>query len=190
MPAQQILLLGWFAYGFLQMWSISGFLMGSEAIMAFLVLTGIHWYVMGAFMTGENARFSPRVQRHLPRSFLGRALLTWFNPGPSTGYMFAIVNLLAAVVVVSIAALVFDVAGVVRVVRASTGDVILFGVLLLCYVINYLGLGRLTLLLLRRVSRTSPFLAPVLNVLLLLVGVALPLVLQYSLLFEDDYTAI
>ena len=50
-------------------------------------------------MTGESARLSPRTLRSLPQSFLGRALFTWFNPGSGTGYLFAVTNMLAIVLI-------------------------------------------------------------------------------------------
>ena len=43
-------------------------------------------------MTGESPELSSRVKRKLPQSLLGRALSTWFNPGPGTGYLFALAN--------------------------------------------------------------------------------------------------
>ena len=49
-------------------------------------------------MVGESGELSERVKRTLPQSFFGRAMLTWFNPGPATGYLFAIANLLAVLV--------------------------------------------------------------------------------------------
>ncbi len=52
-------------------------------------LTG-YWLVMGSLMLCESPELSPRVQRDLPSTFAGRALLTWFNPGPATGYVFAV----------------------------------------------------------------------------------------------------
>ena len=39
----------------------------------FFILVTVHWYVMGAMMTGENPRLSNR-EAHLPQSILGRAV--------------------------------------------------------------------------------------------------------------------
>ena len=60
----------------------------SASVVYFSILA-MHWYVMGTLMSGESSRLSNRAKRHLPQSFLGRAFLTWFNPGPGTGYLFA-----------------------------------------------------------------------------------------------------
>ena len=45
-----------------------------------------------AFMLGESDGTFARVKRRLPKSFLGRVFFTWFNPGPGTGYLFAVCN--------------------------------------------------------------------------------------------------
>ena len=78
-----------------QHWWLSWELLGP-----FLMLSAIHWYVMGALMTGELSRLSNRAKRRLPQSLLGRSFLTWLSPGPGTGYVFAVANLLAALLVV------------------------------------------------------------------------------------------
>ena len=69
----------------------------------FLILLGLHWYAMGTLMTGESPELSARVKRNLPQSFLGRAMFTWFNPGPGTGYMFALANCAGTVVLILVA---------------------------------------------------------------------------------------
>lgn len=56
---------------------------------ASMVVAG-YWLLMGTIMLSESPYLSPRVQRDLPRTFFGRMMLTWFNPGPGTGFMFAI----------------------------------------------------------------------------------------------------
>ena len=71
----------------------------SGSVVYFFILA-IHWYVMGMLMTGESSRLSNRAKRRLPQSFLGRVFLTWFNPGPGTGYLFALSNLLGALLIV------------------------------------------------------------------------------------------
>jgi hypothetical protein len=55
-----------------------------------IVFLGIYWLIMGTLMLGESPELSPRVQRNLPRTRLERMLFTWFNPGPGTGFIFAV----------------------------------------------------------------------------------------------------
>jgi hypothetical protein len=58
---------------------------------------------MGSLMVGEASELSPRVRRDLPSTLFARTLLTWFVPGPGTGYMFAVVNMLVVSLVVGAA---------------------------------------------------------------------------------------
>jgi hypothetical protein len=147
-----------------------------------------YWYVMGALMTAEWPHLSRRVQRSLPQSTIGRAFLSFFNPGPGAGYMFAVSNLTAA----GLAALVLALysAGGPNMSSMSFFDaayVIVFG---WSYVVGYLGLGRLVIGFLRRwmyVSLTAGFLF---HVILVLAGVGIPLTIQMTSRFlrNNDYT--
>jgi len=58
-----------------------------------VIAAGIHWTLVGALMTGEQGVLSERVKRSLPQSVLGRMAFTWLNPGPGTGYVFTVANL-------------------------------------------------------------------------------------------------
>ena len=71
----------------------------NEVIVVFMVFAGLHWYVMGAMMVLERPGLSPRVKRRLPQTFSGRVLLTWFSPGPGTGFLFAVSNLIATAII-------------------------------------------------------------------------------------------
>ena len=76
MLLQHVLLVGWMAW----FWIGEG--RGDEDVLvAFMICIGLHWYVMGIFMTGESAELSPRAKRQLPQSFLGRG----FSPGSTPG---------------------------------------------------------------------------------------------------------
>ena len=88
MLLEQLLLVGWMTFAMLR-WNDPR---GTAPLLAFVSVVAVHWYVMGVFMTGESPDLSLRVKRRLPQSFLGRALWTWFNPGPGTGYVFALAN--------------------------------------------------------------------------------------------------
>ena len=41
-------------------------------------------------IVSERSTMTPRIRRELPSSFLGRLILTWLTPGPSTGLVFVI----------------------------------------------------------------------------------------------------
>lgn len=57
-----------------------------------IFMLGAYWLLMGTLMLTESPELSPRVQRGLPNTFLGRAFLTWFNPGPGTGFVYAVAS--------------------------------------------------------------------------------------------------
>jgi len=190
MLAQHALFTGWMAWIWIA--EADGDLF---AIVLFMIFIGIHWYVMGAFMTGESPQLSPRVKRQLPQSFLGRVFLTWFNPGPGTGYLFAIRGGLGALVLAGIAAVgAQDLQARWSLDRAF--GVVCFGALQVSYVVIYLGLGLLVLRPLHKRLFVSPLFGVLVQILLLLLGSGVPLVIYlmvpslrysgYSLLYVTD----
>ena len=152
-------------------------------VLAFMIAAGIHWYVMGMIMIGEMPTLSERVKRQLPQSFLGRMFLTWFYPGPGTGYALAICGLICTLLTAGIGMIVGQSAGPgpVRGTRMMNFEVLLtFGVLGLSYVTFYLGLGLLLIRALRRVTSVGIMLSILLQVLLLLIGCLVPLVIHLT----------
>lgn len=175
-----------------------------EVLSTYLMLLSLHWYFMGSFLIGEMPRLSNRAKRGLPQSFLGRAFLTWFNPGSGSGYVFALANLASALL------LLLGGIGYWRAKSAAQatigfGGPMAFGsparnmeltatlaVLSFGYVAFYLGLGRLLLTLLRRVAPLGMPVSVFLQALLLLVGCITPVLIDeiagnrhydYSLLY-------
>ncbi|NND99219.1 MAG: ABC transporter permease, partial [Pirellulaceae bacterium] len=63
-------------------------------IMISSFLGGLLWAVVGSMMAAESPNQTPRIRRELPQSLFARTMLTWLTPGPATGLIFAIVNLL------------------------------------------------------------------------------------------------
>jgi hypothetical protein len=175
MLLQQVLLTGWLTWAWI---SPTGGHYG--VLMIFIAFIGLHWYVMGALMTGESSELSLRVRRHLPQSFLGRALFTWFNPGPGTGYVFALSNLAAALLMVLAA-----VASAGMLPQSSNwaagghvGEILAFATLVLAYATIYLGLGLLLLRLLRKVARVGILLGALIQTLLVLLGTGVPMIVH------------
>jgi hypothetical protein len=140
-------------------------------------IVGIHWYVMGALMTGEYPWLSHRVQRRLPQSFLGRTFLTWFNPGPGTGYLFALSNLGSVILVVLLILWQGTNWGLqVRSFGLQTAPY--FMAIGFSYIVIYLGVGKLLLDMVRRVFQPTLLATGLLHFLLLMAGVCVPLVIQ------------
>jgi len=185
MLVQHLLLTGWMA------WLWLGPVRGEEKLLrVFMVFIGLHWYVMGMFMTGESPQLSPRVKRQLPQSFLGRVFLTWFNPGPGTGYVLVISSLLGALAMVLLALAVKPALGFSRLRPWSpvdSGQLLAFGVLGLSYVTIYLGVGLLLTRLLRLFLRVEVLLTVLLQCLLVLLGLFVPWVVQSLWLRNPDY---
>jgi len=173
MMAQQGALLG-AAVGMLY-----AFATGAEEFAVAAVFTAVigalYWTVMGALMTSEWPHLSRRVQRSLPQSTVGRTFLSLFNPGPGSGYLFAVSNLTA----VLLAALGFAVYAETRSSRFlridQTGAAI---VLLWGYVVAYLGLGRIVIAWVRRWTFVSLTAGLLIHLLLVGAGVGIPLAIQ------------
>jgi hypothetical protein len=152
-----------------------------EVVEVFLIITAVNWYAMGVLMTGESPIVSDRVQRHLPRTWLGRVLLTWFNPGPGTGYMFAIASLLGAVLLAGIAAMPGTVVGFLGPSgRQPTASTIVLAILLVSYLTLFLGLGKLAIAAARHFAPIGLLRATAIHLSLLGVAVAIPMAIQFS----------
>ena len=145
---------------------------GDFLIAAFMV-TAAYWFLAGAVMTGEGPVMSHRVRRTLPKSLVGRTLLTWFNPGPGSGYIFVVANLGLIVLLTCAAAVVKPPA------RGPAPEMIAaVAALTWGYTVTFLGLGRLTILGLRRLAPLSLFGCFLVNLLLLLGGSSLPFIVE------------
>ncbi len=100
----------------------------------------LHWSILGSMFVGERGITSPRTQRTLPSTFLGRLFLTWTNPGGGTGYIFTIATY-AGLYIASCINMTIDDFSVTQ-----SADSIMFGGFLLSYMVIYLGLARLVML--------------------------------------------
>jgi ABC-type transport system involved in multi-copper enzyme maturation permease subunit len=136
-----------------------------------------YWYFMGSMLTGEWPHLSRRVQRSLPQSTMGRALLSLFNPGPGAGYLFAVANLTMLLL-----------AGLI-VVGATSGSAttwltteaaVFFLILAWSYVVAFLGVGRLIISTLRRWIYVPMAAAFLLHFLLIFAAIMVPTVIQMT----------
>ncbi len=103
-------------------------------------------------LTGERAEMSRRVMRRLPRTSFGRVFGTWLIPGPYSGYMFAVANLLSVALMCIFAAWVNAARGSGTAIWLGMSDFLFAIIIGVAYVIAYLGVGRLVIAALRRVS--------------------------------------
>ena len=179
MLVQFLLFSGWMAWG---IWTegISDNYVGGF-VLVYLTFCGLHWYVMGTLLSGEWPYLSPRVKRQLPQSFLGRSLLTWFNPGPGTGYMFALGNLLTAVLAslcVLTAWYALNPSLATPTPWASFDKVLNFIIAGYAYIVIFLGLGRLIVRTLQRIAPVGIALSVLVQILLLVAGCGIPLIIH------------
>ena len=166
--AQQTVFVAWIA----GVWYAAEIDVGEFVITAFILAAG-YWFVAGAVMTGEGAVLSHRVRRSLPESLAGRVLLSWFNPGPGSGYVCAVANLSLLAGLACVGLLIRPPT------RGATATTCCVAItLILSYAIVYLGLGRLVIVGLRRLAPLSLFGCFLVQVLLLLGGSGLPFLVQ------------
>ncbi len=172
MLIQHACLVAWCGWAFLKVEFLE------EAFLYIMMTIGVfYWAIMGAIMTGEWPELSMRVRRGLPQSFLGRAFLTWFNPGPGTGYMLACCGVIA----LSVTACSFLTAGMFsttggRLTGNDAASVLAFSAVAPAYVIAYLGLGLILVRLLRRFTQGTLLVAVLIQILLVTAGTAGPFV--------------
>ncbi|WP_428304088.1 ABC transporter permease [Lacipirellula sp.] len=137
-----------------------------------------YWYLMGSLMTGEWPHLSRRVQRSLPTSALGRPFFSLLNPGPGSGYLFAVANLSAIILFGLTAMILLDDGGNSG--RPSTEQAVYFAIFAWSYVVAFLGFGCLIISVLRKwvfVPMTAAFLV---HAVLFLAAIGVPTVIQMT----------
>jgi hypothetical protein len=122
---------------------------------------------------------------------LGRAFLTWFNPGSGTGYAFTVSNM-ATLAITAIAM------GLYAQLMAFDGQPnderwFIFAVMAVAYVAAYLGVGRLIVVFVRRYVWGGLAMAFVIQLFIAAMGAILPFLVQLTTLgaaLADEYTLI
>jgi hypothetical protein len=192
MLGQQVLLAGWIAFFAIRdaiVRDVPG--IDDDALGVFLSLTLLYWSLMGILMSGESTELSPRVRRGLPKSFLGRIFLTWFAPGPGTGFMFTVANVVAAGVLAIFSAYAVESRSRAGGGRIDLQEFVCFFVIATCYLIIYLGCGNLVLRWLRRFIVVTLPGALLLQIIMLTIGIGLPFLLLYwSGDFGEQYSIV
>jgi hypothetical protein len=178
MLAQHFLLLGWFIYICVRSDYPEGLLS------TYMLLATLHWYVMGVFMTAETGVLSSRARRRLPQTVLSRAVLTWFAPGPGSGYVFAVANLCVSALTILATILL------AQFLTSESWDweAVTVALAAICYLIMYLGVGRLLLTLLQQFIPAGMAFSVLIHIVLLLLACLGPYVLQLSIFGDDAYT--
>jgi ABC-type transport system involved in multi-copper enzyme maturation permease subunit len=178
---QHALLFGWILYGLsIPDASEPFFVLGCTAAV-------VYWWIVGSFLIGEWAELSPRVRRRLPQTFLGRMLLTWFNPGSGSGYVFSLTNLgLILLTFYSCALLIESSRGTARA-FLTPDHMAQFAAAAWFFVAAYLGVGRLMVLLVRNRVPSGVVFSFLLQIVLVTFGTLIPLVVQFSLFNTSNF---
>jgi hypothetical protein len=196
--AAQLSFVAWMAYGQMT-WG------GDDMPFVLIFFSVIGWFVAGTFLTAESGVLTPRVKRDLPKTALARWFLTWFRPGPGTGYTFVLANMLAVTILALlpyewIAALfrsesgnpVFGLAaspGAIRAAPAGTfvarntadfWEVLGAALVATSYLAIYLGLAAMIIRGVRRYTPVRLALPVAVNLCLVLVGCITPWVIQMT----------
>lgn len=151
-----------------------------EIIAFYALYTSFTWFVFGALMVGEDHLLSPRIRRGLPKTLFSRVFLTLFCPGPGTGYLFAISNMLT---------MFFGSCCLASYVAHQTDlvDFIAGTWVLVCYAVIYLGVARLLLRWMGKTTSTGPVLGLLISIILIGLTSLLSMIGQL-MLWVDDYT--
>src|SRR5262249_38755848 len=154
--------------------------------LALAAVAGIYWYVMGSMLTAERPGMSQRVRRRLPQSILGRMFLSWLNPGPASGYMFAVASATAIALFCFLGTLMSSAPST----RGSNSPGIdeMFYLLLIGwgYLVAYLGIGLLVITVLRRFAIVTMLACVLIHFLLLLGGFGIPYAIKsMSMVLRD-----
>lgn len=166
----QCMWIGWLMF----LWRWVDDRMSEPFLWIMVFIAAIFWMVAGALMTGETAQLSPRAKRNLPQSLLGRILLTWFNPGSGSGYVFAVVNLLAIIAVQGFAC----VYALATNDRAPSDPGLFFASLAIFgYVAGYLGVVRLFTSVARKFAPLNMLSVFLLQFLAVVMGAVVPFLL-------------
>jgi hypothetical protein len=148
----------------------------------------IYWWVAGSLLIGEKADLSPRVRRRLPQSFVGRAFLTWLNPGSGTGYFFTLLNLGAMLFAFAALESTFHYLNLRnRGWGMNVDDAWTFALAAWLMVASYLGVGRLLVMLVRNRVPSGPVFSFLLQVVLITFGTLIPLVLQLAIVGPQNF---
>jgi len=78
-----------------------GFDIAFATLYAMTVHTIVTWVSASAMMCAEAPTMTPRIRRELPGTFFSRLLFVWFTPGPATGMVFGIVNLVVGLLMLN-----------------------------------------------------------------------------------------
>ncbi|MCC9599490.1 hypothetical protein LOC67_02875 [Stieleria sp. JC731] len=161
-----------------------------EFINVGMMMMAVYWFVCGTLICGETRELSPRVLREWPSTYATKMLLSWWMPGPGTGFMFCISTALAGMIALATMgtfAWIGD-SGV----RSRGTPPLFLAMLYSGYLFAYLGLVRL--ISMPMLKRWGPMFMPPLIVAIVMVfmGVLAPCVVDvvFQGRVSNNYSAV
>jgi hypothetical protein len=143
-----------------------------EVCVAFMVVTLLVSWVMTGLIAGERGILSPRAQRTLPKTLIGRLFLTWFYPGAGLGYVFMcclVTSLIFSWVALGLLGSSFQLG-------ISHGEIVAgVGVAVWAYVVFYGGLTRILMYLIPRTVVARVLLGLLIQFFLIAFGALFPM---------------
>ena len=118
----------------------------SEPVFAIAIFAGHFWLIVGCMLVSEKPGLSDRVQRTLPKTWLGRSFFSLLMPGPGRGYLFTVSCLIASILATFVIAAVSGWLGIVPspnfgpTSRAAWGKVFVASVVISLYPLFFLSL--------------------------------------------------
>ncbi len=147
---------------------------GGEIWVAFISMAAFHWAIAGSLMIGEKSVISPRTQRTLPRSSMGRLFKTWLNPGAGAGYVFCVLSFGSTVLVVlAVQSVEWNLSRNMRI------NVVSYTTAIACYLALYLGIARVLLMSGGKTGRPRMLLSVLTVVVLMFVCGLFPMLISY-----------
>ena len=144
-----------------------------EACYTFICVGLALFLLVGSFVVSENGIISPRAQRTLPRTVVGRIFGTWFFPGAGLGYVYMccmFTGWTIAWIALALLAPNFQ----MRI--NETEQIIAMSLLCWLYFLFYNGLARLLMLAIPKTVSGRMVMGFLLQAILVLAGVAVPMI--------------
>ncbi len=145
-----------------------------EACVSFIIGGLIVFLAIGAFVVSENGIISPRAQRTLPQTMLGRVFGTWYFPGAGLGYILMTCLFTAYVITYGVLALT---ARGFQISINHGDDLVTICFVSWLYFMFFTGLTRLILLMVSRTVSGRMVIGFLIQAISVLAGMAIPYLL-------------
>lgn len=149
-----------------------------DACWVFVIISLIVFLAIGGFVVSENGIISPRAQRTLPRSWLGRVFGTWYFPGAGLGYVLLVCLYTAFLFSWSALALYGN---QYQININNGGEILVECIVCWLYFVFYTGITRLIMLKVHKAVSGRMVIGFLIQAIFILAGMAFPFLLVTAL---------